>query len=73
LVRYTRSNEIFLLTGMASVSIILGAVGTYVAESHNKDANITTLDSAFWYTIETITTVAYGDYYPVTVLGKVIS
>lgn len=31
------------------------------------------LDNAFWYSIETITTVAYGEYYPVTGLGKVIS
>ncbi len=44
-----------------------------MAESHNKYANITTLDNAFWYAIETITTVAYGEYYPVTALGKVIS
>lgn len=73
LVRFIRGNEIFLLTGMAAVTIIFGAVGTYVAESHNKYANITTLDNAFWYAIETITTVAYGEYYPVTALGKVIS
>jgi voltage-gated potassium channel len=73
LVRYIRGNEIFLLTGMAAVTIIFGAFGTYIAESHNKDANITTLGNAFWYAIETITTVAYGEYYPVTPLGKVIS
>jgi voltage-gated potassium channel len=73
LVRYIRGNEIFLLTGMAVVTIFFGAVGTFIAESHNKDANITTLDNAFWYAIETITTVAYGEYYPVTPLGKVIS
>lgn len=73
LVRYIRGNEIFLLTGIAAITIIFGAVGTYVVESHSKDANITTLDNAFWYAIETITTVAYGEYYPVTPLGKVIS
>ncbi len=73
LVHYIRGNEIFLLTGIAAITIIFGAVGTYIVESHNKDANITTLDNAFWYAIETITTVAYGEYYPVTPLGKVIS
>ena len=73
LVRYIRGNEIFLLTGIAAVTIIFGAVGTYFAESQNPNANITTLDNAFWYAIETITTVAYGEYYPVTQLGRVIS
>jgi voltage-gated potassium channel len=73
LVRYIRGNEIFLLTGLAAVTVIFGAIGTYLAESQNPDANITTLDNAFWYSIETITTVAYGEYYPVTALGKVIS
>ncbi|MDW0188128.1 MAG: ion channel, partial [Nitrososphaeraceae archaeon] len=27
---------------------------------------------AFWWAVETITTVAYGEYYPVTFLGRII-
>jgi voltage-gated potassium channel len=73
LVHYIKCNEVFLLTGIAAVTIIFGAVGTYFAESGSKDANITSLDDAFWYTIETITTVAYGEFYPTTALGRVIS
>lgn len=73
LVRYIKNNEVFLLTGMAAVTIIFGAIGTYFAESGSKDANITSLDDAFWYAIETITTVAYGEFYPTTALGRVIS
>ena len=69
LVRYIRGNEIFLLTGIAAVTIIFGAFGTYIAESQNPNANITNLDNAFWFAIETITTVAYGEYYPVTPIG----
>jgi hypothetical protein len=38
LVRYIKGNEIFLLTGIAAVSIIFGAIGTYFAESGNPDA-----------------------------------
>jgi voltage-gated potassium channel len=58
---------------MAAVTIIFGAVGTYFAESGSKDANITSLDDAFWYAIESITTVAYGEFYPTTALGRIIS
>jgi voltage-gated potassium channel len=73
LVRYIKGNEVFLLTGMAAVTVIFGAIGTYFAESGSKDANITSLDDAFWYAIESITTVAYGEFYPTTALGRVIS
>ncbi len=41
-----------------------------------KDADgstIKTLFDAFWYSIVTLTTVGYGDSYPVTVTGKIIS
>jgi len=73
LVRYIRGNEIFLLTGIAAITVIFGGFGTYIAESHNPDANIKTLDNAFWFAIETITTVAYGEYYPVTPIGRAVS
>lgn len=73
LVLYIKGNEIVLLTEIAAITIIFGAFGTYIVESRSPDANITSLNNAFWYAIETITTVAYGEYYPVTGLGKVIS
>jgi voltage-gated potassium channel len=73
LIRYIRGKELFLLSGISAVTIIFGAFGTYIAESQNPHANITNLDNAFWFSIETIATVAYGEYYPVTSIGRVIA
>jgi voltage-gated potassium channel len=55
------------------ISIIFGALAIYLAEAGKPDANITSLYDAFWWSIETITTVAYGEYYPVTGLGRLIA
>jgi voltage-gated potassium channel len=40
-------------------------------ESQSPEAKITTGRDAFWYSIVTITTVGYGDYYPVTPGGRI--
>ena len=47
--------------------------GVYLAEHGNPRANITNLGNAFWWAVVTITTVDYGDYYPVTAAGRVIA
>ncbi len=40
-------------------------------ESKSSGANITTGGDALWYSIVTITTVGYGDFYPVTTAGRI--
>jgi voltage-gated potassium channel len=42
------------------------------AERTDPDANITTTSDALWYSIVTMSTVGYGDQYPVTNLGRLI-
>jgi len=42
------------------------------AESFSPDASITSIPKAIWFSFVTLTTVGYGDLYPVTMAGKLI-
>ena len=41
-------------------------------ESPNPDSNINNIRDAFWWAIATVTTVGYGDVYPVTAEGRIV-
>ena len=53
--------------------IFFGGNAVYLTEHGHRGANITNLGDAFWWAIVTITTVGYGEYYPVTIVGRIIA
>jgi voltage-gated potassium channel len=63
-----------LLTVVFLVFCVLefGSLAVLSAESSSPDANITNASSALWWAYVTITTVGYGDRYPVTNAGRLV-
>jgi voltage-gated potassium channel Kch len=63
-----------LLTVVFLVFCVLefGSLAVLAAEESSPDANITNATSALWWAYVTITTVGYGDRYPVTNLGRLV-
>jgi voltage-gated potassium channel len=55
----------------AFIVLVVTSVLVLQFESHGRDANIQSGWDALWYSIVTITTVGYGDLYPVTVGGRI--
>ena len=67
---FRRGNlERFLLA--ASVLALNLAIVVDLLERHAKGSNIHTLGESVWWAVTTVTTVGYGDYYPVTTGGQI--
>ncbi|MBA3985490.1 MAG: potassium channel family protein [Flavobacteriales bacterium] len=75
LVNFVKVNKAASLYGfvvfVVFTSLILSTTAVLFFE---KDVgNITTAEEALWWSFITITTVGYGDFYPVTLIGKLIT
>jgi voltage-gated potassium channel len=71
---FLHANIAIIVPLILTVSIIiLGGIAEYLAEVDYPGANITHLGDALWWSATTITTVGYGDYTPVSLLGRTIA
>jgi voltage-gated potassium channel len=59
--------------GAASLVIFVAALAVLDAERQNPDANITSFGDALWWATTTVTTVGYGDTFPMTTTGRFIA
>jgi voltage-gated potassium channel len=72
LYKLLEANPLVIPVILVLVIIIFGGIGVYLAEHKHQGANITNLGDAFWWAIVTITTVGYGEFFPLTFVGRAI-
>ena len=60
----------FITILLVFIVLVTSSVLVLTYESASPDASILTGKDALWYSIVTITTVGYGDFYPVTPGGR---
>ena len=66
-----RRGHLATVPAAATVLVLNGAAIVYLFERHAPDSNIHTLRDALWWSAVTVTTVGYGDFYPVTTGGRI--
>ena len=70
LVKDRAGSALYLLLLAGILVLQFGSLEILYVEKDAPGANITTASDALWYTIVTISTVGYGDQYPVTNIGR---
>lgn len=63
--------DLTVALGAAMVMLILSSCVLYIAERDAQPDKFGNIPEAMWWSIITLTTIGYGDVYPVTVLGKI--
>jgi voltage-gated potassium channel len=61
------------VTLTASLVVFMASLAVYDAERGAANASITSYGDAVWWALTTITTVGYGDEYPVTGQGRLVA
>jgi len=65
--------EFMLFTIITFILIYFSAIGIYYLERDAQPDVYTSVFDSLWWAVSTLTTVGYGDIYPVTIGGKVFT
>ncbi|KAA0096150.1 two pore domain potassium channel family protein [Mycolicibacterium sp. P1-18] len=68
-----RGRIVVYTVGGVALLIYVGSLAVLEQERDQPDALITSFGKALWWSITTVTTVGYGDLYPMTTTGRVVA
>ena len=72
LLRERKTTSLAAVTTISLVVVIFAAIGVLQFET-SPDSNIKTAGDAFWWAFVTVTTVGYGDKFPLSTEGRIVA
>ena len=69
----SRDHELLLSVAVGIGLLVITSTILYVAEAEAQPEAFGSIPRAMWWSVATLTTVGYGDVYPVTLLGRVFA
>jgi voltage-gated potassium channel len=70
---HSRRYELGLTVAIAVAAMLTAGTGLYLTEAEAQPDKFGSIPRALWWAIVTLTTVGYGDAYPITAAGKVVA
>ena len=70
---HSRRSELLLTLALALIAMVVASTLLFWAEADAQPDKFGSIPRALWWSVVTLTTVGYGDVYPVTPLGKFFS
>eukprot|EP00043_Microstomoeca_roanoka_P007062 m.68295 g.68295 ORF g.68295 m.68295 type:complete len:570 (+) comp13677_c0_seq1:280-1989(+) len=64
--------ELALFFLIITIGVILAASAVFYCEKDEEDTLFISIPAALWWAVITLTTVGYGDMYPITVQGRIV-
>ena len=65
-----KREELVLTTALMTVLLVIASTVIYFAENAAQPDKFSSIPESMWWAVATLTTVGYGDVYPVTPLGR---
>ncbi|MFY0626037.1 MAG: ion transporter [Reichenbachiella sp.] len=69
---FRRKDELIIVLGLIAVMMILSSSMMFYIENAAQPEVFTSIPATMWWAVATLTTVGYGDVYPITPMGKLL-
>lgn len=69
----SRKEELVLTSAIMGLLLVVSSCTLYYCENRVQPELFSSIPATMWWAVATLTTVGYGDMYPITVLGKIFA
>jgi voltage-gated potassium channel len=69
----SRREELIITSALMGILLVIASSFMYIVENPAQPEQFSSIPATMWWAVATLTTVGYGDVYPITPLGKLLA